>query len=337
MKKTISIALCLVLSLAMFAGCVGAGGDSDGSRIDLSAITPGDQPTETADSRDAHGDTDGADNPAQGGDPAPNTANPTDSGPVLSPSPSGDPGAGPGSTDNEPLPPGMEEAELLYATEGRIAADMAVWSYELYGTDPDGYGGYERMWLIIRDESGHIVDSIESLTEGGARVDPNIVLADANFDGYMDVMYSEGAIGAHGNYWYHLLNWYPGQNQYMQTEGFDQICNPVIDGEDRLVRSLGAVSESEYLFAIFRHENGAYLPDMELFVLYEEEGGENGSDIYTFSLFYYENNVRMPGSVYSTTEPPDGPGYTPDEEELFGPDSLWKLNDPIWSESRHFT
>jgi hypothetical protein len=321
MRRIISVALCLLFALVMLAGCVTNGSDSDRD------VRPErGSPTETEDAIVTQENKNIADDPAKGDTPGM---------PDSAPSPSGEPGGEPEvePINREPLPFSSDGAKLLHAVEGRIAPDMPAWSYELYGTEPDGYGGFERMWLIIRDGSGQIVDGIESITEGGARDDPNIVLVDADFDGYMDVMYSEGALGAHGHYWYHLLNWRPGQNQYMQTEGFDQICNPVVDGQDRVVRSLGANSAFEDMYSIYRHENGAYLPEWELYLLREEE---NGREIYTFSLFYYENNVRMTGSVYSTTEYPQGPGYSPDEEEFFGPGSLWKLDDPIWFQSRHF-
>jgi len=38
--------------------------------------------------------------------------------------------------------------------------------------------------------------------------------------------------------------------------------------------------------------------------------------------------------VFSSIEPPD-PNH-PDEADYWGPDSVWKLDDPIWFQSRHF-
>lgn len=227
--------------------------------------------------------------------------------------------------------PEIGDMDLLYGTAAKFTQDMKDCEFRLYGRK-SSEGFYEEMLLWIGEAAGgqHLFSA--SFPAEGSLDGAHILLEDANFDGYMDVLITEGPRGAHGNLSYRLLLWSGAENALQAPEeSFSEILNPVIDGKDQVIRSLAANSAFEDCYQIYRYQDGEYRLDLELIVT---RGEVNGKETLTFTPYQYAGGVPQPLSVLETFGPPD-PSH-PDMQAYYGEDSLWKLDDPIWFNSAHF-
>jgi len=220
--------------------------------------------------------------------------------------------------------------KALYTCSAQLSHTMPIWTFDLYGGEVTD-GGFDSILLVVRDEMDKVVDFTVSATEAGARDDPNIVLADVNFDGYLDILYSEGAIGAHGNYWYNLRIWSTEDRSFWYAEDFYEICNPVVDARDRIIRSFASNSAFEDEYSIYEFLNGMFFLRMELLMTY---GDADGRDHRMFEIYHYYNGIRTLTKKGDFFFPPDG--NDTGVADLYGSDSIWKLDDPIWLNSRHY-
>jgi hypothetical protein len=223
-----------------------------------------------------------------------------------------------------PQTTGVEELVLVHSSGGQISLDMPEWYYEIYGkSGADNY--FEEMKLVIEDKNGTIVYDGPLLETNGDLYRARAVLADVNFDGYNDVLYTEGPIGTREYYWYHLLLWDNKAKTFVPSKSFIDICNPIIDVKEKVIRSRGSNSAFEIEYNIYRYQNGEFHKDKKLLHISDEV---NGKKSRTYKHYTYEDGVEKPGTVFESLMPPD-PNH-PDEEEYWGPDSTWKLDDPIW-------
>ena len=227
-----------------------------------------------------------------------------------------------------PAKAGEGDMTPVYRTEGRLAPDMPEWIFEIYEVSGSEYTS---MALIIEDKDGNNV-YVGPLKEiYGDMGDAHVILVDANFDGHKDVLYTEGPTGTREYYWYHLLLWNGKTKTLVPSESFNEICNPVVDARDKVIRSCSG-SADEFEYSIYRHRGGEFYHDMKIIQTTEEI---NGKEANTYQIYNYKNGVAERGSTFETIEPLD-PNH-PDEKEICGPDSIWKLDDPIWYEGRFFT
>lgn len=220
---------------------------------------------------------------------------------------------------------------LLHSAKGKLAPDMPEWSFVLYGKKSEDQSYFESIVLMIRDKNGQEVDSDVVLTTNGTVNDPHILLQDVNFDGYLDVLYTEGGVGAHENYWYNLRLWDADNESFHYTESFNEICNPAVDAKDKVIRSCGAGSAFEDIYSVYVYKNGVYYLDSELVLTYDEVNGEEHRtyEVYSFDTGKAKLVKKSKGSGQPN---PNNPG----EADFWGPKSTWKLDDPIWYQSRHF-
>ena len=254
----------------------------------------------------------------------------------ASPNPAGEVSPTPSPAGNEgeytPEQVTTDGSILMFATEGNLAADMPKWVFCLYGKkNADEF--YEEMFLRVYDaRNGELLYSASYEADGNI-FDPHILLRDANFDGINDLIFSEGPLGAHAHLWYHLLLWIPAENGFSPVESFYNIANPVVDAQHKVIRSFGSNSAYEDSYTIYRYEatggSFAYYPDLQLELLYGED-----SETLTYTEYRYENGVRIQESVVEIVLPAD-PNH-PDQKRFYGPDSVWKLDDPIWYQSGYY-
>jgi len=129
--------------------------------------------------------------------------------------------APPNIIKSHPLP--SDEYLIAYYSDNSTNGSDA-WDYYLYAV-PGADGFYDEMTLIIRDEENE--SNIYAVTRRieGDLSEPEILLADVNFDGYTDVLFTEGPIGAHGHFWYHLLLRDPANGEFNISESFYNIAN----------------------------------------------------------------------------------------------------------------
>jgi len=73
-----------------------------------------------------------------------------------------------------------------------------------------------------------------------------------------------------------------------------------------------------------------YFMDMELVVSY---GDADGKDHRMFEAYRYQNGHKTLDKKGVFFYPPDTTDL--DAAYLYGPGSTWKLDDPVWLESRH--
>jgi len=66
-------------------------------------------------------------------------------------------------------------------------------------------------------------------------------------------------------------------------------------------------------------------------MLFEEV---DDKDYRTFEIYHYPNGAETLVKEGAFYYPPDKDDT--DTAELYGPDSLWKLDDPIWTASRYY-
>lgn len=306
MKKPIAILISLLLVFyALFAGCntitpIGAGSANKGDEPQAPSLSP----------------------PAQATEPAAASL-PFDEGVEEGDDKNSITGKWNDANEKDLVP--------LDNMKGRLAPGMPEWAFGLSGRLEDGQSWFESVVLTTRDESGRIVDSSEAMSTNGSVNDPHILLVDANFDGYLDVLYTEGGVGAHENYWYILRLWGAQSNTFRPGEGFEEICNPVIDEKDKLIRSCGAGSAFEDIYSIYEYEGDVYRLVMELVLTYDEINGveHRAYEVYSYSTGEAKLLKKSKGSGMPD---PNKPG----EADFWGPNSIWKLDDPIWYKSRHF-
>jgi len=214
---------------------------------------------------------------------------------------------------------GEGNMRFLYPISGQISLDMPEWMFDLYGIIADEYG-FESLVLIVRDEKGYVLDFFRTETETGAVEDPHVLLADVNFDGYQDVLFSEGAMGAHGNYWYNAYIWSPEDGAFWYAEDFYEIVNPMPDARDEVIRSRGANSAFEDIYSYYRFQSDLFLLDEELWIISDDE--------LTYDLYQYDYDLQ--DRVLMSAGPFDV------NDAKWGPDTIWKLVDPIWNTGRHY-
>ena len=77
--------------------------------------------------------------------------------------------------------------------------------------------------------------------------------ADINFDGYKDVIILNDFSGAHGNTWYDCWLWNPETSLFIESQSFTDICNPVLDPENKYIYSTGGSGAGNQTWDIYQY------------------------------------------------------------------------------------
>ncbi len=176
----------------------------------------------------------------------------------------------------------------------------------------DGYMQDVRTFLRVTDggkvtllNPEEVVDS-EYMVFGEYQRD-GFWLEDINFDGVKDIVLDKGSFGNQGAHYEYGWIWDREQEEYVFSESYAEIPNPMADSGNKLVRGSFRNSAGSHSFWIYRYEEGKFVCKTELVrnLLYGEEReavqAPAGADVLQYVKTEYDGNGGHETKVFYVT------------------------------------
>ena len=222
---------------------------------------------------------------------------------------------------------------VTYDISTRLNEEMPEYRFVATGMtqDEDEWSTGYVMGLEVYDDNGIILLSADFSQIYYDQVTGNPVynqmmdtmglhVVDVNFDGYKDVIILNSFSGAHSNSWYDCWLWNPEMSSFVESESFEDICNPALDKEKKSIYSTGGSGASNRGWNIYQFIEGEFVVTNSLYYTETSKG------------YYFEEQKFVNGEMKNVREDVIQVDNFNDALSAAGyiNDNLWKLDNPRW-------